>query len=650
VTPFLRGVGNPAVTFGNESSTAIYIDGVYYSRLPPGFFSMSNIQRVEVLKGPQGTLFGRNSSGGVLQLITKDPSQDTSLMGSLSYGRFELLEGNLYATAGISNSIAADISISGRRQGKGYGRNLTTGNRANYMDDFTARTKWLFEASDTTRVTLAGYYSYSKVGAQGSTYPGTLRTYLSTPRTVAQATLPFYDANDDADANFETNGYGASLKLEQEVGFAKFSSITAYSHLRFKGLSDSDYGPRNDQVVQYGGPLRQFTQEFQLASLSGGPLQWVAGLFYYNTKTTFAPDSAFLSPSGAVTTVGFTNFSFFHAKSYAAFGQATLEVLPRLKLTGGLRYTWDRNNADGVLTRLNGTILSNPPGAKDKLNKLTFRAAADYQVTDRILTYASFSRGFKSAVFNILTYNPIPNRPEIIDAYEVGIKSDLFDKRVRLNAAVFYYDVKNPQVQLITNTTSLFSNADAARVKGAEFELQAILTPGLNGRAALTVLSSKYKQGGYGFVDANGICQRCAPTGTTPAGTQVLAPPFGAISPLRGIVAGGNYQPFSPKITFNTGFDYSIETGRGTVMLSADYFYNDGYFFEPDNFLKQSSFSIVNAQIKYSTSENFAVRIWGKNLLGEKYVTRAFTNAGAAGFPYTPGAPRIYGLGAEFKF
>ena len=285
ITPFLRGVGNSVVTFGNESSTAVYVDGVYYSRLPPGFFAMSNIQRVEVLKGPQGTLFGRNASGGVLQLVTKDPSHDTSVMGSASYGRFDLFEGNVYATMGISDTIAADISLSGRRQGKGYGRNLTTGHRANYMDDFTARTKWLFEASDATRITLSGFYSYSKVSAQGSTFPGTQRTYLSNPRTVAQPTLDYYDANDDANANFESNGFGAALKLEQELSFAKFTSISAFTHIRFKGLSDSDYGPRNDQIVSYGGPQRQLTQEFQLASLTGGALQWVAGLFYYNTKT-----------------------------------------------------------------------------------------------------------------------------------------------------------------------------------------------------------------------------------------------------------------------------------------------------------------------------------------------------------------------------
>lgn len=645
VTPFLRGVGNNSVTFGNESSVAVYVDGVYFSRLPPGFFSLSNVERVEVLKGPQGTLFGRNSSGGVMQLVTRKPSADPTFNASVNYGRFQTVEGSAYLSFGVGDKMAADISISGRKQGDGYGDNVTTGHRANYLDHFTARTKWVFEPTDATSVTLAGHYSWSDVSSQGSTFPGTDRGYISLPNTSPQPTLSYYDGDDDIDAHFWTYGSGVSLTLEQSFSGVKFTSISAYIHTIFNGSSDSDFGARSDQVVRYGGPQDQFTQELQLASLGDGPLDWTVGAYYYNSKTNFDDRSIFYSPSGAITTLDFTNISYFKAKSFALYGQATFAVTPQLSVTGGLRQTWDRNSADGALIRFDGSTLSDPPGAKDKQDDLSFRAAIDYKFTNDVMAYASVSRGFKSAVFNILTYNPVPNRPEKLTAYEVGFKSMFANRKVRLNGAVYYYDLSGPQTQLITFNTVQFSNADAARVYGAELELVVSPTRNFNIRAGLNVLDSKYKKNGFGIIDSNGNCIGCAPLviqtpdPATFGNTRTSAP------------AGGNYQPYAPKVTANLGFDYTLETGGDSEWnVSADYFYNDGYYFEADNVIHQPSFHIVNAQLRYSPSKSLAFRVWGKNLLDEKYSTRVFGFPGPQGYPYTPGAPAVYGVGVDVNF
>src|ERR1700730_4702770 len=162
VVPFLRGVGTSATNLGAESSVAVYADGVYFSRLPAGFFSLNNVERVEVLKGPQGTLFGRNSSAGVIQIITKDPSHTPMVKGSVSYGDYNTVDASAYATTGLGDEAAADVSLSFRNQGDGYGRNITTGSRANYNDDVTVRSKLIIESQDATRITLAGYYANSK--------------------------------------------------------------------------------------------------------------------------------------------------------------------------------------------------------------------------------------------------------------------------------------------------------------------------------------------------------------------------------------------------------------------------------------------------------------------------------------------------------
>ena len=629
--PFLRGIGNASTTIGNEASTAVYVDGVYYSRLPVGMFALSNVARVEVLKGPQGTLFGRNASAGVIQIVTRNPTE-TAIEGGFSYGRRNFFDGNLYASARISDRIAADISVSGQKFTDGYGDNDVANIRSGYVDYFITRSKLVFEATDATRVTLSGFYSWSKVDSQGNTFPG-----FSDPRGPLFPMDNYYDQRNGTQQYNTSKSRGLTLNIEQELDFAKITSTTAYVKTVTDAVSDSDYTDREDQIVLYGGPVKQFTQEFQLSSLGGGPLQWQLGAFYFRTRSEYDDRTFFYSPTGTqaalLGTEGFTSLAYQVAKSYAFYGQATYEIVPRLKLTGGLRYTMDRNNADGILIRGNGNVLFDAPAARDKFNKLTFRTAVDFQVTDQALLYASFSRGFKSAVFNLLTYNPVPNKPEVLDAYEAGFKADLFDRRVRLNGAVYHYKLTNPQVQLLTNGTVVFSNADGAKVNGAELDLQVAASEGLTLRASGSYVDAEYTK----YPNA-------------PSGPQNPNSPFGSVRPFISIDAKGNSLPFAAKWTTNLGFDYTVDTGSGTLALSADWSYNSGYTFEPDNLIQQKSFSLVSGQIKYSPAEHFGIRLWGKNLLGEKYATRAGSTAGPSSFTYVPGQPKMYGLGFDFNF
>ncbi|MGE0775561.1 MAG: TonB-dependent receptor, partial [Sphingomonadaceae bacterium] len=273
-----------------------------------------------------------------------------------------------------------------------------------------------------------------------------------------------------------------------------------------------------------------------------------------------------------------------------------------------------------------------PPPGKAKVNKVTFKAALDYQATDDVLLYASFSRGYRSGIFNILTYNTdVPTKPEGLDAYEVGIKSDLFDKRVRINAAAFYYDISNPQVQLIRNGTVFFSNAGSSRVKGAEIEAQALIFEGFTTRASATYLDSKYKT----YIDA----------------------PFSIPDQVNGGAIGlpngdarGNRTPLAAKFVFNLGADYTVPLAGGELTFTADYYHNSGYYYEPDNFLYQPSYDLLSGQIKFAPTENYAIRVWGKNLTGEKYTIAAATQVGQSGYPWTPAKPRTYGIAVDFNF
>jgi iron complex outermembrane recepter protein len=221
-------------------------------------------------------------------------------------------------------------------------------------------------------------------------------------------------------------------------------------------------------------------------------------------------------------------------------------VLPKLNLTGGLRYTHDVVEANGyvALDFPTPAIIYQPGAATSPTNKTTYKAALDHQVTEAVLGYVSVSEGYKSNSFNLQTYNPVANRPEILNAYELGMKSDLLNRRLRVNSAIFLYNIKSPQVLLFENSTTVTSNAGAARVEGAEIEMQAVVTAASGADGTI--------------IDG------------APSGPPNLSSPYGAL-PLRTVDATGNYTPQAPKITLSTGFDYTMSTPVGGFIFNMDY-------------------------------------------------------------------------------
>jgi iron complex outermembrane receptor protein len=642
--PFLRGVGATGSALGNESSVASYVDGIYFARVPSAFAELRNVQRVEVLKGPQGTLFGRNSTGGVINIVTKDPSHDTSMSGSLGYGRFNEVRGDVYATTGLGEKAAMDISVSGKRS-DGFGKNLTTDGHYGFGNGFLARSKLLLEPVNGTRFVLSGFYSWSKDSGQKGGFPGTKTGTVSAPNQVFDnSTTGYY--NTVSDDNYDKYKFwGTSLRAEQDLSFAKLISISAYSKLKERHDFEGDYGPRPDFVVPIKGKLDLFTQELQLASKDTSALSWIAGAYYYHNKSNYY-DVHFVGPL-LFGPAGLSAPAYQKARSFALFGQATYEILPKLKLTGGLRYTWDKTTADGYIAVFGVTptfFVADPPQSTDKSRKLTFRAAVDYQIDPNALVYASFSRGFKAATYNILTYSGAPNEPEKLDAYEVGFKTSLFDHRLQLNGAGFYYDITNPQVQLVRSGTIFFSNAGSAKVKGVELDAEAALGGGLTTRASATYLDSKYKK--YGTRDANGNIVDGAPT-------SIPDLVNGGSIPAPSIIAAGKRTPLAAKLTLNVGFDYTVDTSIGKFVATADLYHNSGFFFEPDNFLHQKAYDLLNAQLRFSPTDHYSIRVWGRNLLDKKYVIAATSQVSAvheAGYPFTPGSPITCGVAVDFNF
>ncbi|WP_176489165.1 TonB-dependent receptor [Rhizorhabdus dicambivorans] len=664
--PFLRGIGNSAGgNVGNESSVAGYIDDVYYSRLSTAYLALGSMERVEVLKGPQGTLFGRNSSGGAIQMFTKDPGQTAEVNGMLGYANYDRLSGQLYAATPITETLGWNISLGGVNQRDGWGKSITTGEDA-YLEKYaTVRSKLVWEPGAGTRIKLVGFYAYSK-GDMGLTQDRHSGSYGSSPNWAAfgrpfpagypnpAVVLPsladvpgghFYD-NRLNFKNFQREeGYGASLRIDQEIGFADFVSISAFRNSKGQGHYDADYSAQNFFFGDLNNIDRQWSQEFQLKSRRGSAIDWIVGAFYLHSKAGYNPVqvrgdllNALIAPGGAQNLYGRQLVN-----SYSVYGQATAPLSEKTNLTLGLRYTRDEVSGLGRTTATIPGVGEVPIApnftAARTYKRVTWKGALDHHLSDDLMAYASISRGYKAGTFNTFSLDTVPADPETVDAYEIGLKSELFDRRVRLNGAVFWNDIKNPQVLTIISKGLAvgigLTNAQKARVKGAEVGMEAVAADGLKLRGALTYLDAKYRS----FVNAPFY---------TLNGRTLVGPALGDASGFR--------LPNVPKWRLSVGANYTVETGAGTWVGDVSANHTGGFPWTADNRISEKAVTLINASLNFTPSslDWLTVGLWGKNLGDVQHYSITQASTGPAGdiggHISSAAAPRTYGASVSFKF
>ena len=280
-SPFIRGVGSTPINAGDESNVAIYVDGVLQASPGSGLFSLNNIERIEVLKGPQGTLFGRNATGGVLNIITRTPGQTPRLEASAGYANYDTVEGTLYASTPISSNAAIDVALFGKHQDDGWGRNIVNGRPAFRDKEFAARTKLVVDLGERTNVALsAAYRSSSDTTAASYHAPPGERSIDGTPSPG------FYNTNTHLREEVpKLKHYDFSLRLKHDMDWASLVSISAYQHTKFDITFDPDGSPVPLVTVETL-PIADWaiTQELQLLSPKGSRLQWLIGGFYMKSK------------------------------------------------------------------------------------------------------------------------------------------------------------------------------------------------------------------------------------------------------------------------------------------------------------------------------------------------------------------------------
>ncbi|HKT72669.1 MAG TPA: TonB-dependent receptor [Steroidobacteraceae bacterium] len=654
----LRGIGSTATGVGAENSVATYIDGVYVLSLSGALVELNDIEQVEVLKGPQGTLFGRNATGGVISIRTRDPSHELGGNVNLSYGNYNTASTQFYLTGGITDTLAADVAGFVSYQGDGWGKNLFNGIDVNRLDEYAVRSKWLFAPTDRDQLRLIGDYSVAKGNRynSGRTVFGTSANYGPGSTVAAQrpdlapyvasgALAPFavvgdpyvfnggfYDIDVAVQPTYLFKNGGASLQWDHAFDGLQLTSITAYRRAYTSAANQFSSVPAFRSLGSILEKDSQFSQELRLGSAEGATRPWVVGLYYLHgrwftpevgiTGTTIAPLESLNFLSNETTESG------------AAFGQVTTPVWPGGHLTGGLRYNTERRRISGE------TVVEFPPlfgipnavsgitDAHKTFSKPTWRIALDQQLAPGILGYLSYNRGFKSGLFNGIPASSVAVQPEILDAYEAGLKTELLDRRIRLNVAGFHYDYKNIQVTVYGPVSSFLANGAGARADGVDMDLAARVGSHLTISGGATVMDSKFT--------------------SYPDAPFLVPQPLAAGGGINGSAqsAKGKKLPYAPNSTFNLGGSYTARLGDGETNLNLNYSFSGKWYAGPDNIAAQPSYGLLDGSATYTLpGGRFTVGLWARNITGKKYYVNltSLANPGGQEGGFV-GAPRTYGV------
>jgi iron complex outermembrane receptor protein len=625
--PHLRGVGTTAPSASVESPVAVYVDGVYYSAQTGSIFQLASIDRIEVDKGPQGTLFGRNATGGLIQIITKDPEQQFSGSASLTAGDYRTFGGSVYVTGGITPTIASNVSVYYQDQGQGFGRNVYNGEDVHKSQDFAFRQKTLFTPTDNDRIILTFDIE------QGHDSP----VFIPAPGTIPYGGPPYTGPRQGADGynqpvNSDKQG-GISLKVDHDFGFATLESITAwmrsYLFSSFDGSLVTDFAA--DLNIALWEYHNQFTQEFNLRSEANSPITWATGMYLYRSDARYAP--VVLTGGLIAPLTDYVTDSDATAYSAAFYAQASKEIFDATTLTLGARYTWEEKYFDesqyGVYPDTPPALFVSAHDANQRYQKPTWRISLDHKLTPDALVYASYNRGYKSGGFNDQLLPVRTYAPETLDAYETGAKTDFLDRRLELNASAFFYNYSNIQVVSYPAGIEIIYNGAKAHIYGLDLDAKAI--PFDN----FTITS------GFEWMHA---------TFTSFPAAQLSTPTPGGGTTFGTFDAVGRHLPLAPDWTFDIAPLYTIPLGNGgKLSLGATYSYNAGFFYEPDNRLHQHAYGLVNASTEWeSGASGYSLRLWGKNLTNNQYTVAMYSQTNGDYAIYAP--PRTFGVTVSRKF
>ncbi|MCG2840963.1 TonB-dependent receptor [Sandaracinobacter sp. RS1-74] len=667
----LRGVGTQGGSTGQDSAVATFIDGVYIPSMAGSTFALNNIERIEVLKGPQGTLYGRNATGGAVNVVTRTPKQDLAIEASAGVANLATMEGSFYITGG-TGAVAADVAVYYRNQEHGFGENRIINRDINKSRDFIIRSKLLFELGDETRMVFSGDYGRTQ-GSIAMAYRPVPTSQLVDGTGYAEFIAGgngYYDSQSEFNPIMDTRMFGGSFRFEHGFGDFMLTNILAFRGADGFQRVEVDATPVKIVDAPLFNSEKQWTEELQL-SYGSGPLTAIVGFFYMDATSRYDPfQIAGLAITGQTGGLSnrIINYSAQKTRSYAGFGQATWSVSDNTNLTAGFRYTVDKRTLEAEQSLAIGMPLPDamcrsfcyPDGTLFPLasfdqsrtfKKPTWRLAVDHQLTPELMLYGSYSRGFKSGVFNLTSPGDPPAQPETLDAFELGFKSTLLD-RIRFNAAAFYYDYKNIQAFQVNGATTTLTNAATARIYGFDFDFLAELGAGFS-----LAGSGAYLHHRYGDFPVATITFLEKPPGApdypgyTPGLGNYVFPNCSDSAHTGNFYcsASGNRLVNTPDFSMNLTLNHEMDLGSGRLNSNVNWSYSSSFYWAVDNREKQDSFSLFNAQLAWTApGDQFSVRLWGRNLGNKKYLVTL--NQNGTGDIGSPAPGRTYGVTLGFTY
>jgi iron complex outermembrane recepter protein len=630
----IRGIGSDAVNPGADPRVAYYQDGIYIGRPTAQLGGMFDLERVEVLKGPQGTLYGRNATGGAISVISRAPTEQASGYADLSYGNYNTIELDGAIGGPIAENLAGRIAMRTKFH-DGYGTNITTGSDIDNQSEGSVRASLRWDPSTSlSSLTIAEYHKENDRSG-GLHFFGSDNAAIPIAGIALGGVVPS-DTRDIASAKdplTKVQTYGITEILTVTFDWATLKSYTSFRH------SDATFGTNATGAslpLIYGTAIENAHQVSEELQLSGdhGHLHWLGGalFFYENVDDSIGfPFDLRLFGGPNLIQQGYLVAGQQTDKSAAPYIRLTYDITDKASLILGARYSFEKKaihqTSEFDLTRPyspSNPILPSPgfPNSESRnYHQTTPTATLDYKLTPDVFLFATYAEGFKSGGFNPGILQP-PYQPEKIKEYEFGVKSKELNGRMKVNVDVFYYDYSNLQVTIIRGTNADIENAATAALYGTDIDLEVLPVARLKIDGSFEFLHSQYRN----YSSAN--------------------PAFPGDPPIS---LSGRQLTQAPKYSGRLGAEYSWSLGTGDLSLRGDFAYQSRTYFTPFNelALSQGGHSLTNASLNYtSAGGGWHTGLYVQNLSDSKVIAQDYVASELFGGPVVGvlAPPRTYGV------
>jgi iron complex outermembrane receptor protein len=630
-TFFLRGMGQQRALNGSEPAVGVYVDDIYYPSLQGDVFSILDLQQVEVLRGPQGTLFGRNTIGGAIRYTTRAPSRDFQAHLQATAGSYGRADVSGSANLPFGDRAAVRFTA-GHLQTDGYVRQQNGGDDAGGTTTDLARLALRLDPTEDLMVDLGAQYTSSKLdgfayftGGPIAPVPGTLPfTYNHIPplggvnpydnRYASQC--DFCQAGTEQREVSRTKTYVLTATEAWTISpELTFKALTGYTNVRSTSHSDLDASPLPIYEPNISTKTEAASQEFQLNGKLASKLDFVGGVYLFDVRGTPGDGPRNSLVLGKLIPSAVSNTE---TKTYAAYVDGTYHLTDKVALLGGIRYSKDIKDVHTI-----NTATGSPLGAHADFESTTGRIGAQVQWSQDIMTYATISEGFRAGGFSVLTNAIIPFQPEKDTSYEVGGRMEFLDRRLRINPTAFYNKWENIQVQSVvptpTGVVAVLGNAASAHSYGLEVEAEAAVTEHLHLFGNLATLNIHYD----------------------------------AIGAATGITVDSHFQR-APRLTYALGGRYDTKVRDFGLAATMNYSWEDVQFSTPTDIdhLRLPAYGVLNARIEVTSPKaDWILALFGTNLADKTYFIGGVNyakNVGAA--HYDLGRPREFGVSLRHNF